>query len=390
MSVQLMMGFDLIPGGFLPTNFTPTPLGNGIQPFVTAYNLVAAASGQTTDGVGVTGRTQDTMGDGRNALVIFRMNANVRPLLAFNAGNARPLDPNAPYRYTFGFRWRASSVGTSPAALNGDAFFWGMGTASILGTTAGNRLTFMGATVTAISSLARDQDYYFEVLIEHDGDTKGGSTYSAMMTLFVDGEQVMQLPAPALPTNVVDKFSPSIGIYRASTTSTSNVQRWLFNDIYLTDGEGDAPFNRNLGPQRVKLIFPDEVVSNTWGLSAGSDPLALIGQANGRDDTKFLTAPDDDTASSYRFGFPTNAKSVVNGIHIYARAKRDDGGSRPLVGSIATAGGTELNTLAPTVLTNTFADRLIGAYAPKTAAEAINLRDAALQNMVISLKAPTT
>ncbi|WJJ54983.1 hypothetical protein [Xanthomonas phage RTH11] len=386
MTVKLMMGFDLIPGAFAGSQFYPTPAGNGLQPFTLSHNITFTGSGTATDSVGVTGRVEDSMADGRPGIVCYRSTANYRPTFSLGlAATDRPMRSDLAYRYTVGFRWRAGE-GSTATPLNGDALLSGMGLSNQITVTTTWLVALYGTSTTA--RLVKGQEYYFEFTMEHNG-VSSGSTYIPTLTLRIDGELIMTREGPTMATNTTVQFAPMLGIFRASLSATANVQRWLFNDIYITDNQGDAPFNGPLGPQRVRLIHPDEVVANTWNLSEGTNPLALIGQANGRDDTKFLTAPDDASLSSYHFGIPTNAKSIVNGIQLYARAKREDGASRPLQGVFAKDDGTVIAETAPVSLSTVFSDVMVGGYTPTNAAEAANLRDSVLQNMVISLKAPT-
>lgn len=199
----------------------------------------------------------------------------------------------------------------------------------------------------------------------------------------------MDVITKAGPTwSAANTFQWNLGmVTRAGSGATASQVRMLVGDFYFTDLAGDAPYNGRLGPQRVKAIYPDEVVSNTWTMSEGNDPLALIGQAAANDDAKYITAPDDDSGSVYHFGLPTNSRSIINGLVIYGRAKREDAASRKLTCEITKADGSTILSPAGTTLTTSFTHHPIASIMPATAADAVDLKDGILQNASFALKA---
>ena len=385
MSVIAMMNFDLSPVSFGTAYNTPTN-GSGIEPFVGPYNVSNQAATAGKEVIGVTGREQDKMG-GTNSLVVWRDTTGFRPTLTIQPKNQPYLTGTDPFTYTVGFRFKNSSELSSTSFQNGDTLLCIASINNVLSVTSAGLLTFLGGTTGV--TLVFDKEYYFEVKMEWVGGATGANFYP-VFSLYIDGLFIMSRNVTAFTPGASRIFNVQLGIYRASLGTTTHRSRWLFSDIYLTDGKGDAPYNGQLGPQRVKLIVPDEVVENDWTLTGATatDVIPYLTGAGGRNDTIYLTAPDDDGPATFRFNIPTTAKSVVNGLTFFARAKREDGASRPLLGSIKKADGTELNAVPASTLTTAFVPTLIGQYLPENAAQAANLKDGVLQSMEFTLKAP--
>lgn len=389
MAVILMMNFDLVPGAFTAgTGNVPTDK-NGIQPYITPYALAWQGYTPGWETFGVTGRAEDKFSWGGNALVFYRGSTAYRPQMQIN-GTSRPMTSTAAFRYTMGFRFKISADGNAAAAQNGTTIILAGPSANLIQLDANSNLIFMNQAIpNGGFTLARDREYYFEVMCEYNGSTPGAN-YTPTYTLWIDGTQVHQVANTSYTFSSTTYFNVGLGIWRSSTGSTSNVQRWLFGDIYMTDSTGEAPYNGRLGPQRVRAVFPDEVVENAWTNSEGSDPLALIGQANGRDDTKYIVSPDDAGEAKFRLNFPTNPRSIVNGLMFFSRAKREDGAPRNLQLSVAKADGSSLFDSTSVSLSGSFSDYLLGSWTPKTVAEAQNFKDTVLQNATFALKAPVS
>jgi len=386
----MIMGFDLTPGSlYNPAQsvFPFAPLnGAGIEPFLTQYGITnqqASGAANVYSCIGTTGRAQDKFAHGANALVMYSYSSAYTPNLAFS-GAGKPMSVTAAFRYTIGFRIKIDAG--SPATMVGLVSLLTVNGTVCMTLGTDYKLSVMGAATTV--TLVRGTEYYIELTFDYPTPAASGN-YTPNVSLAVDGIDVITRPGPTWSSALT--FQWNLGfVTRAGSGATQSSVRILFGDFYMTDLAGDAPYNGRLGPQRVKAVYPDEVVDNTWGMSEGSDPLALIGQGAANDDTKYITAPDDESGSTYHFGLPTNPRSLINGMVIYARAKREDAASRKLTVEVAKGDGTVLWSPAGTSLTTAFAHHPITQVMPATAADVVDLKDSVLQNATFSLKAPLT
>lgn len=395
MSVQMMMGFDGFSGAFSGTQNAANPNLVGIEPFVDTYGITFQGGGSVNATAGVTGRAEDKMSHGGNSLVINRSTTAYRPKLslpgtAIGSLPGREMRVDLAFRYTIGFRFKVSAE--SAAHTGGISFLGSNLTATVLTLTSGSgpyTLLFMNLALSPNILLEQGREYYFEVVCEHDGINPGGSNYNPVWTLFIDGVEIASRNTLAVSSSVTNWLGYDLGTWISTTSSTTNQQRYLYSDIYVTDHRGEAPYNGRLGPQRVRAVWPDEVVESSWVPSEGTDPLPLVGEGTKDDDTTYITAPADEGSSSYRFGFPFNAGSVVNGLMVIARAKRESGAIRPLQGRIVKADGTTQigDNLAPS-MDVVYKDYVVASVFPENAAEAQDLRSSVLDNAIVKLNAP--
>lgn len=383
MTVKAIMGFDIAPGALLDPGAPYAPVrGAGMEPYVGLYGLTYTVDNNVLGSIGVTGRTQDQMSNGANAVVAVSGQRTNQASMTIG-GTDRPMSVNTVWRYTLGFRFKIDTSSLAPPT--GNMTLVSVANSAIVHLNGPTYNVMFGGNAAG-KALTPGVEYYFEVVLDYPTVAASGN-FSPTCYLYIDGEQIG--PSRVSATwSALTNCSFQIGCFGRSGSGT-NLQRWLFSDFYITDVAGDAPYNGRMGPQRVRAFYPDEVVENNWVLSEGTDPLALIGQ-NGRDtDTKFLTAPDDASVTSYRCGFPTNPKSIVNGLMLFGRGKREDGASRPLQATISKANGEAIVAGANVALTTAYATTPLVSYFPTNAVMAANLKDNILQGAVVSLKAPT-
>jgi hypothetical protein len=384
MAVTTMFNFDIITGQQDNSAGLNQPVHLiGLAPFANSYGLAWTTTSSGNESLGVTGLAIDKFANGGNALVFFSRTLANAPAIAWNTINSN-MTATGVWRYTLGFRFKMSS--DSPAALPAahNLLTFTSQTAVLLQLSTTYNLVFAGTATS--TTLVRNREYYFEVVVDHP-TAEAGPNYTPTMSLYIDGVFAGTRNSVTFSTSLACMWR--LGMVSNGAT-TSSYRRWMIGDIYTTDVVGDAPYNGRLGPQRCRSFYPDELVSNAWTISEGTDALALITGANARVDSKYLSAPDDASATSYRLNFPTTANSAVNGVFIFARSQRDQGATRSIVASMSKTDGTLIKDGTPVAVGTTFSDQIIGAFTPTNAAEAQNYRDSVLQGAIFAIRAPTT
>ncbi len=382
MALTAMFNFDVVPGQADNTAGLNQPVHTvGLAPYVNSYGFAFTTATSTNESIGVSGVAADKFANGANALVFFSRTAANQPAISWQAGTA-PMSSTAAFRYAMGFRFKipTGNVASMPF-LHTLLSIPQM--PNLLQLTTTYVLALQGSTWDLTLTMGRE--YYFEVVIDFPTAT-GASTYAPTVMLYMDGVLIRSITSYAI--SGVNNCTWRLGLVSTGTNTNQSYRRWMVGDIYSTNMTGDAPGNGRLGPQYCRLAPVDELVTNTWTPSEGTDALALVTGANARNDAKYLTAPDDDGVTSYKLNFPTNAKSVVNGVFFFARARREAGQARGVIGRFSKGDDTLIAESALASVQTTFSDSLVLAYAPTTALEAANLRDNILQNAIFALKAP--
>jgi hypothetical protein len=380
-----MFNFDAIAGAIDNAAGLSQPIqANGLAPFANNYGVTYTTTSSGNESLGVSGVAGDKFASGTNALVFFSRTLANAPAMAWDTVN-NAMNAQLAFRYTVGFRFKLTNVDGANSNLQAAHNLLTITTENnpiiVLGT---NRvITFAGAATSF--TMALNTEYYLEVVVEWAG-TPSGTNYTPTMTLYIDGVAISS--RTAITYSAPRQCYWRIGCVSQTSTATSTYRRFLYGDIYSTDGTGDAPYNSRLGPQRCRVVYPDEVVSNTWTLSEGTDPLALITGANARVDSKYLTAPDSAGVSSYRLNLPTTANSVVNGLFLFARCSRTAGATRTLTSTFSRTDGTQVAEGPAVTPSTALTDLIVGKFTPTTAAQALDFRDSVLQNAIFALKAP--
>ena len=127
----------------------------------------------------------------------------------------------------------------------------------------------------------------------------------------------------------------------------SGTHRGYYDDIYVCDGQGSAPFNDFLGDCRVQSLLP----------SGNGNSSQLVGQdadsTNNYQNVDDPTGPDDDTTynesstvgnkDTYVYGDLESGSGTVYAVKPNIRAKKDDAGARSIA-SVARLSGTEVDS----------------------------------------------
>lgn len=377
MSIRNFLGFDLFGSannGTEPTNLAGLPLA--------LLSLKQNSSGSGAQ-CGVSGLPADRFGadaELRNALVISKnTNVSVKSNLEFlEKVNWRT---NVAYKYVFGFTFR--EVGSQNPATNVVLVSIDEGTGVLTITSAG--VFQLGGTNTSVTR-EFGRDYYIELVFECN-PAWGTGSQRVKCQLYIDGLLILDRVGFDFGETTDRMASVTWGIH--SSSSDNRARRWLFADMYWVDHTGDAPYNTLLGPQKVLPVYPIEAVADTWDPSIGTDSVAMINQADGRNDATYVSSPTNGDEGSYKMDWKTNSRSVVNGIKLFARGQRDAGAARTLSvqlkdsnGDVVSTGGTGL------ALGTTYADLAGGQVLPNSVLQGPKLSHAALADSVVTIQSP--
>lgn len=374
MALKQFMGFDLFGSGNNGTN--PT---NGAGITGTPLGWSAVVSGAN---VGVSGLAGDKLGSGgdlRNGLVAVKaasgsISAYIQSDYQIN------IKTNASFRHIIGFTFK--EIGSQQPAAN--VSVCRLANYHIL------QLNTSGVFVLAngATGVVREfnREYYIELVLECIDPNPAAPNNVVNAKLYIDGTLAF--------TRSFGSYSPTVDTIQSyqlgidSGSSDTRARRYVYGDVYIADMSGGAPYNDVLGPQKVLPVYADEVVSNDgWVPSSGSDPLAMISEADGRNDATFLTSPTADEALTLKCDFKTTSRSVVNGLRFFARSKRDAGAARSINTKLADAQGNQIGTSPTVALATAFADQeVLNAY-PTDAASALSLKHATLDAATLTLRA---
>ncbi len=375
MAILNFLGFDLFGSGnngSEPTNLAGLPLT------LLGLRQIVAGSGAQA---GVSGLAGDRLGEGaeqRNALVISKnTNTSVKSVLEFlQRPNWRT---NVAYKYSFGFTFRENGSQNPATTVIAVSIDDGTG---VVGLTAAGLFQLGGTNTTLTREFNRD--YYIELVFECN---PAWGAVKTKVSMIVDGVLLLERPGFDFG-DTADRFaSVTWGIH--SNSSDNRARRWLFADMYWQDHTGDAPYNAPLGPQKVLPVYATEAVADTWTPSSGSDSVAMINQADGRNDATYLVSPADNTEASFKMNWNTNSRSVVNGVKLFTRAQRDAGATRSLSVQLKDEDGVVISTGGTNqALTTAWAEYEGGKVLPSQVIQGPALKHEALLNSVVTIAAP--
>jgi len=109
--------------------------------------------------------------------------------------------------------------------------------------------------------------------------------------------------------------------------STATPNTWDFDDVYLLDGSGPAPWNGPLGDVRVDARFPTaEGASSAWTPSTGSDNALTVDEAAPNDDTDHNTTATVGATDTFVMQDAPLPGATIYGVqHCLALKKMDAG-----------------------------------------------------------------
>lgn len=386
MALKYFIGFDYDPGAHEGSPNYPPVQGAGLDIALKVQGLTIADPGKTAFRIGVTDREEDTLGEDdrqRNWLVLYRPHAQLCPYIRLpSLGVFGGTDP---FTLSVGFRFRIDPISVPSITLGGSSapptiFF--ADNISVLSLTSTRLLRIYNQTTSL--TIEQDTEYYFEVVAHHVASAPG-ATWKITFDVWVNNELIGTFDGPTHSGSSTVNYTPQLGIWTPSAgATTANVQRWLFADIYATDHVGGAPYNSRLGPQMVLPVPIAAVDPSEWEVVGGDTAVEVLSDES---DETYLESPLDDDRCEIQLDTPTNIRSVVNGLQVFARTRRLGGGLRKLAGSIENMSGQEIPGGTVSNTTVGFSTLSPVVMLPETAADALRLRHSTLQTATIVIKA---
>lgn len=145
----------------------------------------------------------------------------------------------------------------------------------------------MGTVRSDPNVLIRTAYNYIEVTFNY-------TTYE--FVVYVNDTLVLEGTSTAIGTNPFIQFG---GEYPGI------INRYTFYDnIYILDDTGDAPFNARLGPVKALPLLYNEVVENTFTPVGTENVLDIVNKIN-MDETTYLKSPSQNTGDSYKLDTST-------------------------------------------------------------------------------------
>lgn len=209
-----------------------------------------------------------------------------------------------------------------------------------------NKLYLSGAWGSTLGTtvISAGTWYYVEVKVTID-NSAGAYEFRVNNTV--------EASASGVDTNNGGSNSANVIALRAGgSTSTSRERR--FDDYYICDGSGSAPYNDFLGDCRVEAIFPsgDGATSGMTGSDGNSvNNSLLVDETNENADTDYVESSSSGTKDTYAMTNVTPTSGSVYAVMPIPIAKKTNAGDRS-VKSVARLSSTEVDSAATTLSTD--------------------------------------
>ncbi len=139
----------------------------------------------------------------------------------------------------------------------------------------------------------------------------------------VDGVNVFSFAGRTVQTgtNTADNF----------LFGADQLQDFIYDDIFITDIAGGAPFNDILSDRRIDSLFPD-AVGDSAGFTAvpAVDNHLNVDDVVPDDDTTYVEAEPSTTKDLYNFASMGFSPSVIDAVNVVALARNPDAGGTQL------------------------------------------------------------
>lgn len=389
MSIRAFYGFDGVGQGVQGSSGdAATAPVNGVGITATRNQPLTVKLHNPTapqyNAAGVTGLEQHKVGkagERRNALVLYRYSYAI----SFTAGATVNLlekfegRTNKPWRSVVGFTWSDFSAQEPTVAYwlarasRGNSYF------NLI-----QRRNYGALTINNVDfPIERNREYYIEVEMFCDTVVPGRSSNPTSCRVWIDGQ-------------VVGEWIGSFGSYSTTTSTPMGLEVGFvahpsnpiamymgIADVYVVDGEGEAPYNDRMGPQKARFIPVGEVTPELWETTGAEDAQAALSDPS---DATYIQSPLTEKASGVLlFDLGLNSKSVLNGVQVYGRGSRGNGAQRPIasslrVGSQFVRPNTNNFGPAPT-------DALLTSYMPDKTSDMAVLQGSALSTLEVKVEA---
>ena len=112
-----------------------------------------------------------------------------------------------------------------------------------------------------------------------------------------------------------------------------------FDDVYICDGQGSAPWNTFLGDVRIQALMPtaDGDLSQLTP-STGTAHYALVDEVPPNDDTDYVSSANAGDTDLFQLGDVAAVSGSILGLQVLAYARKDDAGTRTLAPVLKTGG----------------------------------------------------
>lgn len=205
--------------------------------------------------------------------------------------------------------------------------------------------TSSGAGLSAASWVYLEVGYVID-------DSSGG------VWVKVDGTDVLRLGAYALTPTTLDTRNggnASIDAVGFHTNSTVASNKACFDDWYVVDTSGSAPYNDFLGDVRVLEIIPDGAGDETDFTPNAGNNWQAVDEVPGHDgDTSYVesnTAGDEDL---YSMTNPASSATTVYAAKVVVVARKTDAGDSDL--ELSLKSGTTTDRVNVGLLSNSYAE----------------------------------
>lgn len=311
----------------------------------TRYNTVGV-SGQEAHKIGVGAERRNLLMICRDAVTATSYNSMVR------LSAQRNITASTSYRRVTGFTFVDMSPVEPASAYNMINHRRGTSTSAVIVRRPNGQWSLGSSTV----AFERNRLYYIEVVEYMTGVASGSGTI--MMEIWIDGE--LAVPAWAYATLPFGSVYAS-NIEAATANGMSQANILGVADIYVTDEVGEAPMNGRLGPQIVLPMRPTAVRAPNWEIVGAADAKTALSDDS---DATTVRSPLSKSSLEADFDLSLAPGSVVNGIAVFQRGKRDAGAPRSVsTKMVRTADQVQLVSGSPAALAAGFT-ATVGARTP--------------------------
>jgi hypothetical protein len=118
-----------------------------------------------------------------------------------------------------------------------------------------------------------------------------------------------------------------LGIHEPTTNPGSSVNEREYDDLYVLDGSGSAPWNTFLGDCRVDARYPTAAGATTgWTPSAGAND-ACVDETAPNDDTDSVSAASSPLTDTYTYQDAPVVGATIYGVQHCLSVKKSDAGT---------------------------------------------------------------
>lgn len=389
MSIRAFYGFDGVGQGVQGSSGdAATAPVNGVGITATRNQPLTVKLHNPTapqyNAAGVTGLEQHKVGkagERRNALVLYRYSYAI----SFTAGTTVNLlenfegRTNKPWHSVVGFTWSDFSAQEPTVAYwlarasRGNSYF------NLI-----QRRNYGALTINNVDfPIERNREYYIEVEMFCDTVVPGRSSNPTSCRVWIDGQ-------------VVGEWIGSFGSYSTTTSTQMGLEVGFvahpsnpiamymgIADVYVADGEGEAPYNQRLGAQKVSFKKPVAIVEGDWIPTGTDNPLTAI--SDGLDSTG-LKSPKGETTGSVQMNLGLSSASIVNGIQVYGRGDRGPGAQRFITASIEDSNSQPIGQSKRVSLSPSLGDTVLADYLPSKTLDMAALIGNRLANITVDFK----